>query len=745
MEYIKDTDYSYIMNKYHDISKPYDFMDRFGYRNDAFYPKDTGMEPDAILQGVLQEDQKWANEPHVIRKARAVQYILENTRISCDSRDRFPAINMNDQPFYNTLLIKWYQEVFDEKIPEVGKKMIQFIEEGIATLWPDFSHNIPVFEQLFGLGITGTMENSERVRREKAEKGPLTREEEAFYEGISIIYRAVSAFTERLARQARETPGSERMAQALENIAQNPPVTFYETLLLYYIFFIISEHIEGTQVRSLSNFDRIYYPYYKRDLENGVSEAEIRTDLAYFLLQFRSIDDYWNQPVCLGGCKEDGETEINELSYLFLDVYDKMGIHNPKIQIKVAESTPKVFLMKALDMIRRGHSSIVFLSDSMIRASLLRAGATPERARLANVTGCYGYCAHESIFAEMNYVNLMKPLEYTLHQGCDGVTGKFVALKSPPAEDFDTFEAFYEEYKKQLRHLIDEACEIVNAYDEHLADINPQPLFSATYPSCLESARDALAGGVVSTTSIMCFGFLADLVDSLTAIKKYVYDKKELTLAKLRDILDRNYEGHELFRKKLLMDRDKFGNNREQPDRFAVEIAELLTSYLGGRPNAARRRGKWTVSFHVARMSYEQGAKTAASPNGRLFGEELSKNISASMGQNREGATAAILSATKIDATSFTGNSTLDMGLLPSAVKGEEGLEAMYALLWTYIRRGGGELHMNVFDAKTLRDAQAHPEKYEDLQIRVCGWNVLFNLINKVEQDGFIRQAEALV
>ena len=115
------------------------------------------------------------------------------------------------------------------------------------------------------------------------------------------------------------------------------------------------------------------------------------------------------------------------------------------------------------------------------------------------------------------------------------------------------------------------------------------------------------------------------------------------------------------------------------------------------------------------------------------------------MGQNREGATAAILSATKIDATSFTCDAALDLGLLPSAVKGEDGLMAMCGLLMTFVKRGGHAMHINVFDADTLRDAQAHPDKYRDLQIRVCGWNVLWNDINRKEQDGFIRQAESLI
>ena len=166
---------------------------------------------------------------------------------------------------------------------------------------------------------------------------------------------------------------------------------------------------------------------------------------------------------------------------------------------------------------------------------------------------------------------------------------------------------------------------------------------------------------------------------------------------------------------------------------------------VNGRPNAKRRGGVWTPGFHVARMSYNWANSTASSPDGRLKGEELSKNLSASMGMNREGATAAILSITKIDASRFASDACLDLGLLPSAVQGGDGLDAMFGLLMTFIRRGGHAMHINVFNADMLRKAQAEPEKYADLQIRVCGWNVLFNNISKVEQDGFIRQAESLV
>lgn len=500
------------------------------------------------------------------------------------------------------------------------------------------------------------------------------------------------------------------------------------------------------QVRSLCNFDRILYPYFKNDLENGISEDQLRSDLAYFFLQFASIGNYWGQHVYLGGDKADGTTEINALSYIFLDVYDKMRIYNPKIQIKVSESTPKAFICKALDMIRRGNNSIVFVSDLRIRSSLERVGVSPEEARLADVKGCYEYSPPCSIeMGAMVYLNLLKPLEYALHEGKDGVTGCFSGNPSPKTNEYKSFEEFYSEYKRQLAFIVEQTIEVANAFETYLAHINPQPLLSATFPSCLEKCDDALRSGSVYNDDRIMFGFIADLADSLTNIKKYVFDKKLLSLTDLRNVLDSDFKDNEKLHLKLLGDRDKYGNNKSLPDGIVTDLVDYLCTLVCGRPNSEARGGTWNIGFHVARHSYIQGPKTASSANGRLRGTELSKNISASMGMNREGATAAILSATKIDATKFTSDAALDLGLLPSAVKGEDGLEAMYGLLMTFVKRGGHAIHINVFNAETLRDAQAHPEKYKDLQIRVCGWNVLWNNINKEEQNGFIRQAEALI
>ena len=726
MKYINQQDYEYIKNKYPST--------RFS-RKDEVFSCESGMAPDDIICGIMKNDESYAELSHPVRKARAIEYVLKNTRISCDERDIFPIINMIDRPISKTIVEAWRKEVFEETIPEIQAKRIQLLRDGIVSILPDYDHSVPVWNRLFSLGFVGILEESESIRKSKERNT----EEDVFFEGIKITYEAVLAFIDRLQAIAT-TP---KMKSALASLRHGAPKSFYEALLLSYLYFMISEHIDNLQVRSLSGFDTCFYPFYKYDIERGIPEEEIRRDLAYYFLQFTAIGNYWNQPVYLGGENADGTSVINELSYLFLDVYDEMNIYNPKIQIKVCDSTPKNFLLKALDMIRHGRNSIAFVSDRTIRKALEKVGVSPDEARTCNITGCYEYSLQGSYDTGMNTLNLLKPLEYALHQGCDGVTGVFSGMQSPDLPYYTTFERLYDEYKRHLLRIIDLTVETVNGFEGYLSVINPLSLLSATFPSCLEKAKDAIGGGGCRNGSGMNFGFLGDITDSLMMIKKYVYEKKERTLSELVSILDKNFEGEELFRRKLLADREKWGNNNERPDAIAVDLVNFIVKNLCGRANS--RDGKWNCGFHVARMSYTQGKLTASSANGRLYGEELSKNVSSSMGQNREGATAAILSATKIDATSFTKDASLDLGLLPSAVKGEDGLEAMYGLLMTFCRRGGHALHINVFDADTLRDAQAHPEKYQDLQIRVCGWNVLWNNINKEEQDGFIRQAEALV
>jgi formate C-acetyltransferase len=329
-----------------------------------------------------------------------------------------------------------------------------------------------------------------------------------------------------------------------------------------------------------------------------------------------------------------------------------------------------------------------------------------------------------------------------MHEGHDGVNGKFMGLKSPNVSEINTFEQFYDEFKKQLKHSAEMVTETVNEFEGYLSYINPQSMFSGTSISCLNNAKCAMAGGTEFNDSDLEIGGFADICDSLAMIKKYVFDKKMLTLSELKAMLDEDFKGNEIWQKRFLADPDKYGNNKELPDFFAKDIVDYLVDIFKDKKNA--RGGKWMFCFHIAEFIFYMADKTLASPNGRNRGVQLSKNMASSMGQNREGVTAAILSNTKTALDKVCGNTTLDIGILPSAVNGEDGLEAMYGLLNTFVNRGGNSLNINVFNSDILKKAQDEPEKYQDLQIRVSGWNVLFSKMSKEEQDGYILQAEGL-
>ena len=228
MEYISQRDYEYVMNKHHQAELGE--KGRFR-RNDAIFAPDSGLSPDEVMAGLAETVRANEHEPHVICKARALAYVLKNTRIACDTRDIFPAINMIDRPLYATLIWKWKNEVFNEIIPEVGARRAQLERDGIVTIWPDFDHSVPVWERVFSLGFPGLLRESEQARKSKVR----TKEEDLFFEGIKVTYEAILAFLDRLYDCAEEG----KMKNALDTLRKGAPQSFYEALLLSYLYFIL--------------------------------------------------------------------------------------------------------------------------------------------------------------------------------------------------------------------------------------------------------------------------------------------------------------------------------------------------------------------------------------------------------------------------------------------------------------------------------------------------------------------------
>ena len=260
----------------------------------------------------------------------------------------------------------------------------------------------------------------------------------------------------------------------------------------------------------------------------------------------------------------------------------------------------------------------------------------------------------------------------------------------------------------------------------------------------LKTRRDGFANGCPrGNNSTIAADGIGTTVDALLAVKELVYERRELSLAELGRILAANWKGHEPLRRRVLRSTRKWGNNDAEANALGAEIIDRFADRVNGKPNA--RGGIFLASGHCARKYLGFGAKTGATPDGRLAGEEISKNLSPTMGADTEGATALVATLAASDVTKLPGDYPLDVMLHPSTCRGEEGLKAMRTLVEVFHRNGGSVVQFTVFSAEELRDAQAHPEKYEHLQVRVCGWNVRWNDLSRAEQEAYIRRAENIL
>lgn len=739
-----NTDREFIENKYHKTNENFDPFERMAYHGYDF-DKSTGLEDEEINDGLAKLYEKTRGLPHPVAKAHAVKYVLENTKIDINEHDYFVGFWSVNRLANCVTSNKWNEEVFDNILPELKEKMHDMNESGAITIWPDFDHVVPDWDSILGLGFPGLKKRAEEYKELHRKNNTLTPEREAFFDGIIIEYTAIIDLIDRLYNYAltKSHAKAAKIAECLCHIRDGAPQNTYEAMQVMYIYFMISECFDSYQVRSLGNgLDNTLYSFYKNDLKNGTyTKEEIRELFRYFLFQWSAIGNYWGQPFYMGGTNTDGSTKYNELSYDILDVYDELGIYNPKIQVKINENTPDKLLFKVIDMIRRGHSCFVFCCEPGMIKAVMKYGATYDEALNMDIRGCHetGVRANE-VSTGTGYVNALKAVEYVFSNGFDSRTDKQFGLKTGELKDLKTFDDFYSAVLKQWESLIEMTIDVSLQYEKYLSFINPSNMYSATIEGALKKGCDAYQNGVkFNNSAILNCGF-ASLVDAVMAVKEFVYDKKSVTLEILAKALAANWNGFEDLHTQIVKSPHKYGNDDEETNRYTEAMSSYFMSKVNNRPNA--RGGVYKAQMHSALQFVLQGKKTGATPDGRYAGDEISKNGSPSVGMDREGVTALIKSALKARPYTYCESFCLDVMLHPSAVNGDDGLEIMKSLLFMYMKNGGQSIQFNVFNADTLRDAQKHPDKYKNLQVRVCGWNVLWNNLSKDEQEAYIKRAE---
>ena len=735
------TDREFIEKKYHPEEgfNPYIRMDYHGYEFDPT----TGLTDEEMDADLAALAGNIADLPRSLQKAELFSYLLDHTRIDVNEHDYFIGFWSWGRRISKFTVDKWLAGIKGNLQAET-QTMAMLDKAGFCRGWLDLDHTVPDWDYIMERGFPGILEDLHADYKKLCEKGEVTEKQSALYNACAMSYEAVIRLLDRLYRYAltKDFDKASAVAETLKNLRDGAPKTSLDCLEMIFIYFMLSESVDHFQVRSLGHgLDATLYPYYLADIESGrYTKEQIGELIGYFLMQWSAIGNYWGQPFYLGGTSVKGECKVNELTYLILDVYDKLDIYNPKIQIKVSKRTPRLLKEKALDMIRHGNNSIVFVNEHTAVKCLMANGYTYDEAVDFVISGCYEYYPKsKEIVISLSYINLLTPVNYVFSCGYD-VNGECqVGLKSKDISEIGSFSEFYEIYLAQLGYLTDLWQGAMYEYEKYVGDLNPAMLLSAVSRSCRETMTNPLDCGMKNSSGYVVNG-LGTAVDALMAVNDLVFVRKAVTLAEYKAALDADYVGYERIRAMALACKHKYGNGDEMSDYYAAAIMRFITERLASTKNS--HGGRHVVDLHSARAFLIQGEQTGASPDGRHRGEEISKNASPTPGSDRNGITALIKSATSIDSSICTMGFCLDAMLHPSAVQGEDGLTALRAVLDTYIDKGGASIQFNIFSTDLLRDAQDHPERYRNLQVRVCGWNQLWNNMPRVEQDAYIRRIE---
>ncbi len=606
----------------------------------------------------------------------------------------------------------------------------------------DFSHTSPDWRNVLNLGVPGLL----RRVREKMCAEDLTAEQRAYYVSTEAVLEAVLRLMRRYVRAARDsgTPSMRFAAEGMEHLTEGAPRNTYEALELMLLYYFLQNHVDGVTCRSCGRLDALLQPFVERDLADGTfSKEEIVAFLQYWMYTFSCANITANMPFSLGGVARDGRNSYTELTEWIVDAYAELREISPKVHILVTPDTPKPLLRKICRYIREGTNSFVFMGDATVTRSLMHLGRSLEDARDYVLIGCYEpvTMGKEMACTTAGTVNLLKAVEYAVFSGFDHVCGEQVGMRTASAAEMDTFEKFYDAVKTQVVFLCERVCEYVRRRESLYPWLVSAPLLSSTFDGCVDAGCNAyVGGGIPYTNSSVCVYALASVADAVAAVREMVFEKKRISFGELAELLKKNWQSDELLRREVLAGCPKYGNHDAGVDALAREISTLAMETVNGRENG--RGGMFRAGMFSIDWFMGAGAKTMATPDGRLRGESVSKNLSATVGMDKNGVTALLLSAASLEHDKCPDGNVLDLMLHRSAVAGEDGLDAMVGLINAYLDNGGYGLQMNVLDGETLRKAMEEPEEYSTLQVRLCGWNAYFTTLSSGMQEDLIRRTE---
>ena len=585
-------------------------------------------------------------------------------------------------------------------------------------------------------------------------------------EAMSIVADAVMHLAERYAQRADELAAAEsdpvrrseltRIAAVCRRVPAHAPRDFWEAVQAYWFTHLgVVTELNTWDSFSPGRLDQHLAPFYRQGIESGSLTREDAKELLECLwIKFNNqpappkvgvtaeesatYTDFAN--INNGGLTVEGADGVNDVTFLILDVIDEMHLLQPSSNLQLSRQSPEAFLRRGLEIVREGWGQPSIFNADLVVDELLRQGKSIEDARCGGTSGCVETGAFgKEAYILTGYFNLPKILEITLHDGVDPRTGRRIGIETGDPRSFRSYDELFDAFCRQLRHLVDVKVAGNNVIERLVADEVPAPFLSLLVDDCILRGRDYNDGGPrYNSTYIMGVG-PATCADSLAAIRYHVYDHATVGMGELLEALDRDFAGAEPLRQRLWNKTPKFGNDDDYVDAIASDLFRAFFDAVDGRPNT--KGGAYHVNYLSTTCHVYFGSRTGATPDGRRATQPLSDGISPSQGADRLGPTAVIRSAATLD-HARTGGTLLNQKFSPSVLAGDDGLVRVGQIVRTYFRLGGHHVQFNVVTAETLRAAQADPEKYRDLIVRVAGYSDYFCDLARALQDEIIARTE---
>jgi pyruvate formate-lyase/glycerol dehydratase family glycyl radical enzyme len=631
-------------------------------------------------------------------------------------------------------------------------------------------------EKILGSGLEGYLKEISFYKEKLSSTDPAFQKKNDFYTALEIGLKAFQHFIERFAdvsvSEMAATTDPKRQAELelitnnCRTIAHNKPENFQQALqLVYFVQLILQIESNGHSV-SLGRLDQYLYPFYQQDAAEGrITYSEVMELLENTWLKLLSINKIrsWShtrysagsplyQNITIGGQTTDGKDAVNELSYLILESVGNLMLPQPNLSVRYHKNIPEDFLLACTRVIEKGFGMPAFNNDEIVIPSLLKLGVAREDACNYSAIGCieiavpgrWGYRC-----TGMSFLNMMRVLLASLNHGRDTMTGKTFLPERDSLTTFSSFNELMKAWENQLKFYTRQSIAIDAAVDSALEELVPDILCSAFVDDCIERGLTIKEGGSrYDFVSGLQVG-IANLGNSLAAIKKLVFMDRKIDAGELLKSLDNNFAGKEgeRIRQLLLNYAPKYGNDDDYVDELLTEAYSCYIRELENHVTTRHNRGPIGCRYYAGTSSISanvpSGSVVPATPDGRKAFTPLAEGCSPTSGTDRLGPTAVFKSVSKLPTEKILGGVLLNQKLSPSSIRNDRDKQKLISILRTFFSiMKGWHVQYNIIDRETLLAAKKDPENYRDLVVRVAGYSAFFTTLSPDMQDDIIARTE---